>query len=637
MKIAYRHLLNLLIEKPSIEDISNKLFQLGHEHEIDNYIFDIEFTPNRGDCLSLLGLARDLNVFYAADINLPIYKKIIPQLDLKFKNHAPLSCPEISFLNIEIKDQVTEYNDYLENYFTDLKLNKNNFFTDVSNYIAYEMGQPTHSYDFNSIKGEIILKDNSDNGFFKTLLGKNIELKGSDLVFVSQDSVINLAGIVGGIDTACSVNTRNALIECAFFNPESIIGKSIKYDIHSDASHKFERGVDPKCHDKVLRRFIQIVEDHAEITKLEVYKESNLSSKEVQLNLDVDRVNNILGLDVKYEDYIKSLTSLGFKIDKSIRVPSYRSDINNQNDLAEELARVIGYDNIPPRAIKIPSELTTPSTSNEEKIKSFLINHGFSEVINSPFCSSGNSTSIQVDNPLDSNRKYLRNNIIDSLIENVIYNEKRQKDSIKLFEISDIYSLDSSIKVDRRLSVVISGRQGHNFKDFNLPLNEKYLLELFKKINLNLNGEIKNILRDKLNSKIKTPIFVIDKSLTNISNYFDDYEFTSKLPNNFVQYVPISEFPSSLRDFSFSVEDYSKIEEVLKKLKTLAVKNLKHSFMFDFYENKKTNTIKIGYRFIFQSHKKTLTEEEINKSIDNILKPILSIDSVSLPGKYLNK
>ena len=107
MKIAYRHLLNLLIEKPSIEDISNKLFQLGHEHEIDNYIFDIEFTPNRGDCLSLLGLARDLNVFYAADINLPIYKKIIPQLDLKFKNHAPLSCPEISFLNIEIKDQVT--------------------------------------------------------------------------------------------------------------------------------------------------------------------------------------------------------------------------------------------------------------------------------------------------------------------------------------------------------------------------------------------------------------------------------------------------------------------------------------------------------------------------------------------------
>ena len=221
---------------------------------------------------------------------------------------------------------------------------------------------------------------------------------------------------------------------------------------------------------------------------------------------------------------------------------------------------------------------------------------------------------------------------MDSLVENVIYNEKRQKDSIKLFEISDIYSFDDSIKSDRYLSIIVSGRQGHNFKDFQRPLDKKYLLNLFNKINLNLESGIKNILRDKLNSKIKTPIFAIEISLKSISKYFEDYNLTSELKDSFVQYKPISEFPSSSRDFSFSIEDHSKIEEVVNKLKTLNIKYLKDYFMFDFYKNKKTDSTKIGYRFIFQSHEQTLTDEEMDKSIDDILTPILSIDSVSLPG-----
>ena len=127
MKIVYEHLLNFLVDKPDIEELSSKLFQLGHEHEIDGSIFDMEFTPNRGDCLSLLGLARDLNVFYQTDIDIPIYKDQIGLLNLNFINQAQEKCPSISFLNIEIKGPITNYKDYLENYFKDLELNKNNF------------------------------------------------------------------------------------------------------------------------------------------------------------------------------------------------------------------------------------------------------------------------------------------------------------------------------------------------------------------------------------------------------------------------------------------------------------------------------------------------------------------------------
>ena len=265
MKIAYNHLLKFLVDEPTMDDISSKLFQLGHEHEIEGTVFNMEFTPNRGDCLSLLGIARDLNVFYKTSDELSLYEPEIPKLDLNFINHARDKCSAISFLNIEVEHTVTDYADYLEDYFDDLKLNKNNFFTDVSNYIAYEMGQPTHCYDFNSIDKNVVLTNTKSKDNFKTLLDKEINLNESDLVFMNNNKVINLAGVVGGMETSCSKQTRNVLVECAYFLPESIIGKALKYNIQSDAAHKFERGVDPKCHERVLRRFIQIINDHTKV------------------------------------------------------------------------------------------------------------------------------------------------------------------------------------------------------------------------------------------------------------------------------------------------------------------------------------------------------------------------------------
>ena len=159
-------------------------------------------------------------------------------------------CPKISFLNIEIRGDISGYKDYLEKYFTDLRIPKNNFFTDVSNYIAYEMGQPTHSYDFEKISRELTLTDNLPNTTFTTLHGNKIELEKNELAFLNNSEVINLAGIMGGLNSACSKETKSALVECAYFKPDAIIGKAIKYNLHSEASYKFERGVDPKNHEK---------------------------------------------------------------------------------------------------------------------------------------------------------------------------------------------------------------------------------------------------------------------------------------------------------------------------------------------------------------------------------------------------
>ena len=629
MKIAYKHLLNFLIDKPSIDDLSSKLFQLGHEHEIEDSIFDMEFTPNRGDCLSLLGLARDLNVFYETNLDLNIHTSKVADLDLNFTNNVEEECPVISFLNLEIEDTVSNYKDYLEDYFTDLKLNKNNFFTDVSNYIAYEMGQPTHSYDFDSfVDNNISLTNKITENKFKTLLDKDIELDGTDMVFMNHNKVINLAGIVGGMETSCSKKTRNVLVECAYFLPESIIGRALKYNVQSDASHKFERGVDPQFQEKVLRRFIQIVSEHSKITKVEIYTNSSRAFKAAELDINIDEINAILGTNETIDNYKNALIKLGFKVSDFIKIPSYRSDILNQNDLAEEFARVIGYDNILSKPIILPNILDQKVDSIEENIKSFLIHNGFFEVINNPFCSDGNKDSIEVDNPLDSNRRFLRTNTIDSIVANVIYNEKRQKDSIKLFEISDVYS-SKNITVDKRLAIAVSGRQGHNFEDFNKLLDKKYLSNLLKEVNSDIEKDIINISKENLDSKSKTKIFAIELSIKDINNNFIN---VSEKKEEYTQYVPISEFPSSSRDLSFSIEDSSVIEQTIRKLDSINVEYLKELFMFDFYKNSETNITKVGYRFIFQSHHKTLTDTEIDEIIKNIVDSVLLINSVSLPG-----
>ena len=633
MKIDYHHLLNFITSNPSMMDVSNKLFQLGHEHEIENSIFDMEFTPNRGDCLSLIGLARDLNVFYDTDLSLDLFKDEIPALDIDFINEAPDKCPKISFLNIEIEDQVSEYKDYLENYFVDLKINKNNFFTDVSNYIAYEMGQPTHSYHFDSINGVITLKNNTNEEDFETLLNNTIKLKDNDLVFTNQHAVINLAGIIGSAKTACKKSTKNALIECAYFLPESIIGKAIKYDLHSDASHKFERGVDPLSHEKVLRRFIQIVQDHADIKNLGIYSQSTNNFDALELDIDLNKINSILGININTDEYLYSLSKLGFGVDSSIKVPSYRSDITQHNDLAEEVARVIGYDNIPVQPFTLPRlDELVDTISQEQKIKNLLVDHGFCEVINSPFCSINSRNVIKIDNPLDSNRQFLRKNLTNSLLENLVYNEKRQKDSVKLFEIADTYTIvNGNPEKTRKICIIASGRMGKNYRDFSKVINKKYVNEIFSYLS-DMPLKFLDVDRNKLDSKSKTPVVLFEANLEDLDKNTVNYTPLSQRNINTNQYIPISDFPSTNRDISFALTDPHKVKELDDAINNLDNNLLKEVFMFDNFNNPKDNQIKLGYRFIFQSINKTLTDAEVDDVMSSFMESTLQLGGIEIPG-----
>lgn len=637
MKVLFSHLKKFLPNDISIEKVSNILFQLGHENEFDKNTLDIEFTPNKGDCLSVFGLARDLNSMLDMNLDLDIYSDNIEELNFDFENDDYNFCPRISFLKIEIDKPSTNYKPYLESYFKDLKNSKNNFFADISNYLAYEIGQPTHCYEFKEVKDGIKLTTTNKVSSFKTLLGKTIQLSQGENIFVKNNEIVNLAGVMGGETTKCTKTSTTALVECAFFNPDMVIGKSVKYDLSSDAAYKFERGVDICGQNFALRRFIEIVKDHAEVKSASVKSYCFNEYEHKYLKKDYSKINNILGTSVKEEEINQVLKKLGFKIDNQIKIPSWRLDIESANDIAEEIARVIGYDNIVNGELKIINTKRKNSLNSKENlIRKYLINKGFNEVINDPFVEEKLPESIIVDNPLDSNREYLRVNIINSLIKNLDYNEKRQKESIKFFEISDVYTLTDQTNSKRCLSIIISGRQGLNFNNFNKKLDNKYLSDILSDFKMN-DSIIKQVDRNSLNSKVKNKIYYIECNIDDIntSTIKDSYDYKEKQYFNFNKASPISEFPSSTRDISISIQNDSVLEEVIDATFNLELSHLKDLFIFDYYNNKDKNILKIGFRFVFQSSKKTLEENEIDNEIMKVFKTLKSYKDIEIPGLNL--
>ncbi len=634
MKVSYKHIINYINDKPDIESLSDKLFHLGHEHEINGDIIDLELTPNRGDCLSLTGLLRDLNLFYEIKIKKDLYEQDINKFDFKFENNAQDVCPKVSFLKIDIDSIPETYNQEIENYFSDMDIKKNNFFTDISNFISYETGQPTHCYEAKSVQSGLRLDFLKEKQQFKTLLGKTIEVNEGDLVFHNNNKIVNLAGVVGSECTSCNKNTKSVILECAYFVPEQILGKAIKYSINSDAAYKFERSVDPNCHDWVIRRFIRIVEQHTNIINLELCSNIHTSFQEKLIELDINKINNILGTNISVNKCKKYLESFGFNVnDKSINVPSYRNDVININDIAEEIARAIGYNNIKTKKFSISAKKENDSINcSEINVKSILIKNGFHEVINDPFTSENNQDSIEVDNPLDSSKKFLRTNLRKSLLQNFLYNERRQHESIKLFEIADIYSLSSNIP-QRFIGIIVSGRLDNNYIDFSKKLDKKYLFNFlsdhFENIELD---NVDTIDRSEFKSKSNNTIAYLEIKLDKLKiseNFLNENYIINNLDK---KYVPISQYPSSTRDLSFSVTNFSEsktLQEYLLNFKNILLKDV---FIFDYFYNEKKAEIKIGFRFVFESKKETITEEEINKIMKVIYLHVDSMSGVCIPG-----
>ena len=633
MILLKRHIRDRIINGSGIgmDDISSKLFQLGHENKLNSDYIDLDITPNRGDCLSLQGIIRDLGNIYDVDKYFDLYDKEIDSFNLPFINKSYDACPKIAFLEIEIEEPKQDYEDYLNEYFTKLGNKKNNLFTDISNYLCYELGQPSHCYDANKINSEIILGLSTKELPFTTLTGKKVLIEKGELLFFQDGKPMNLAGVMGGLDTSCNKETRKVLVEFAFFKQEFILGKSLKYDLKSEAAYRFERGTDILGHDQAIRRYIRVLEDHAKISSMRLFEDNSIKFQPRKIEKDKEVIEKILGINLEDEEFDALLNSNGLEFDTKIMIPSYRNDISSQNDIAEEIARVVGYDNIPMKFKKITKK-DAHFKNKENTLRASLISLGFNEVINFPFTKDSSKKSIKVVNPLDSGKAFLRTDLKNSLISNLSYNERRQKDSIKLFEISEVYSKSSSVNKKKIIGMILSGRQENSFRGFTKKIDKNFILNELSKILAEFDHScMEEISRDNVSSKLKNKIFYIEMDLDELA-LKDGLDRLNIHNQKDLKYKKISEQPSIIRDLSFSSKSIPSLELLNKKIHNLKYNLLRSFFVFDFFENPKTMEIKIGYRFIFSSVNETLKDAEIDNIIDEVVSISSEIDGIRVPG-----
>jgi len=644
---------------------------LGEALNLFDTVIEYEITPNRGDCLSIVGIARELSALTGVPMK-------FPEFTLKPNNESikdyiqveivdPSLCPRYSarlIKGVTIKDSPL----WMKNRLSAVGLRPINNIVDITNYVMYEMGQPLHAFDYSFINGKKIIIRKSQKGYqFKTLDSKTHELKSDNLLICDAEKPIALAGVMGGENSEVIASTKDILLESAFFDPINIRKTAKFLNIQSEAAVRFEKAIDIEAVDLCSKRasyFMQELAGGAVVSGVADIYPGKKAPKTITLRKS--RLDLISGIDINFETSKNILYNLGFKkiedqIDKfTVTVPSFRNDVSREIDLIEEILRVYGYDKIvevlPSSNVYPEYKYTFDKFIND--IKLFFIHLGFSEAINYSFIGSYENSLFNYEkrretkllNPLTTELEVLRCSILPGLLRNIKDNFNQKNINLKFFEIGKIFFSDErrDTKVNEifTLSAVAVGKYSSpnwcsNSRDFDF-FDLKGITELFlKSFNikdikfvkadrqfnfLNSNnaavlysgdselgffGEVTPEYIDKAGIESPSPIFAFSINLENIFNLISFDKRFNELPK----------FPSVERDLALLADEGIPSEDIITVFKGEARDLLENVFVFDLYKGKNIESGKksIGYKMIFRDKKGTLKTEHINKIIDKII------------------
>lgn len=462
-------------------------YQIGEGVDL---LIDVSITANRGDCLSLLGIARDIAAKYR--------KKVYPTIT---RIHEEIESID-SLVKITIKDKhkcsrytarlirgvkIGESPLWIKRALESSGLRSINNVVDATNYVLTELGHPLHPFDYDKIAhNHIIVRSAVEGEEIETLDGKKYSLTSDDLLIADSVKPIALAGIMGCRNSEVSGTTVNVLLESAHFDPVTTRKTSKRLELQTDASYRFERGTDRENLTVALNRATQLIKEIAggEVAKGIIDMSVTIEPRN-QNPLLIKRVNDLLGLSLTSRDIADILVNLGFEITHSdkeklvVRIPSYRNDVMRDIDLIEEVARIYGYENIPVQSPYIAT--VVPAEDKIEKVSNIiaktLVSLGFLEVINYSFtsrqsvvnCGQGCSSLVKLMNPMSQDQGVLRPSLLPSILSNIASNHNRNNYDLKLFEIDKIYlpdeRTDTSVREDVFAVAAISGMWEDNWEE----------------------------------------------------------------------------------------------------------------------------------------------------------------------------
>jgi len=601
-------------------------FEVGkqlNEYFNSDTLFDIDITPNRGDCLCHLGIAREISVLLTKNIKKePISLNSSGNISDFFmlKVSDSNSCP-VYYAKILKGVKVGKSPGWLEKRLTDCGITPINNVVDATNYIMLDLGQPMHAYDATKIyNNKIIIRKSKNNEEFTTLDGSLLRLNSGHLIITDNKKVLALAGVVGGIDSSVDEKTSDVILEAAFFDSKSIRKTMKELEIKTDASLRFERGIDPNITEYAINKAASLIQKNAGGTILSGILQHRVEISPIQIKIEKNKINNLLETSLTSDEIKQTLKRLGFGINGDFAiVPSWRSDCSIWQDLAEEIFRV-NPENFQKRRSIVQTERSQKSDYfTKELLKDLLVDTGYCEVNNYSFISDNDvkifnldaKNLIELENPIQPEYKYMRNSLLPALIKTVAKNPSF--DPVLIFEIGRIFIKDKEIS---QLMVVASGKGA-----------DEAILEASEVIkgNFSENFEIHKLSSIELKKyKIRKPeLFYFSLDLDEINKSVKINLEVSKLKNfnSDQQYKPVSKYPSVCRDLAFVCNkntDSNKIStEIRDSFDKVIIAELFDQFTSDKIGKDKKN---LAYHIYLQAKDKTLKDSEADQLIDEIIK-----------------
>lgn len=634
--------------------------------KLDDISVELGLTPNRGDCLSIRGLAREIAVLNAVDISTLQIKPVtaVSGYCLPVEIKVPQACPRYLGRVIEDIDIAAQTPLWMQEKLRRCGLRSIDPVVDVTNYVLLELGQPMHAFDLDQLAGGICIRMAAAEEKLMLLDGKQLTLGEATMVIADQEKVVALAGIMGGMASSVSDTTRNIFLECAFFSPLAVAGKARSYGLHTDSSHRYERGVDPGLQSLAMERATELLLAIAGGRPGPVTEQTGSLPEQREVNLQFDSIEKILGITLSVERVLQILQQLGLDIVSQdtgqvrLAVPSWRFDIEMEVDLIEELARVHGYDKLPKVRNLAGNRLqAVPETEVASlRIKDRLTALGYQEVITYSFVEPGilqlltpHVEPVYLQNPISSEMSAMRTSLLPGLLNTLQYNLNRQQNRARLFESGQVFlQQGNSIEQPMRMAGLIygsrlpeqwgqareavdffdlkgdveslfdPGRQGGSLEFRSIPTESiNAALHPGQCAELYIDGKNAGFL-GALNPKIQRQLDIPAK----VFLFELSFDALQKALVPFFQ--ELSRFPEVNRDLAILVNRDVKSSEILDIVRQNAGNLLRNVKVFDVYQGDAMGQEKksIALGLTLQHPSRTLSDQDVNGIIDCCVKEL---------------
>ena len=624
--------------------------------DLDDNIIELDITPNRGDCFSVLGVAREVSANYNKAFEMPKF-----EVDAQGASSISTSvsnaqaCPKYLTRVIKDIDNTIKTPKWMADKLTRSGQQVHSPVVDITNYVLLELGQPMHAFDFSKINGAIEVRNAKAGEVIELLNETTVELN-NDTLIIADDSVpLAIAGVMGGMGSSTQDDSTQILLESAFFEPVSIAGKARNYGLHTESSLRFERGVDFNITEVAMDRATQLIVDicGGEASNINTCVDESALPELAPITITQEKIQKILGFELEANWIEEKFTNLDFEISSktdhswTIIPPSFRFDIRIPADLIEELARLYGYDKLPVQKLSLDANINAVSESMVDKydIAQGLVSRGYQEVITYSFVSEQyqdlidpDAKKITLSNPISADMSTMRSSLWAGLLQTVESNQRRGHTNARFFEIGLCFNGVKADEQSQKIAGVITGNrhddqwssevQALDFYDIKSDVESLLLLTTnvftFKAAEhpaLQKGQTAQILFNDQSVGWVGTLAPHVQKPLSLSKCYLFELDLASIQQSHVAKYQAFSVYQKATRDIALVVDEAIPVNDLIDSIQDLNQAYLVDVHLFDVYAGKNIEQGKksVALNLSYQSVEETLSDDQVNTQVSEVL------------------